>query len=56
MLHWIDLPRQYLKSFVKILQGLYQTFLDTDLTLTEINPLVITKDNRMAALDAEDDY
>ena len=49
----IDLPRQYWKSFVKILQGLYQTFLDTDLTLTEINPLVITKDNRMVALDAK---
>lgn len=49
----IDLPRQYWKSFVKILHGLYQTFLDTDSTLTEINPLVITKDNRMVALDAK---
>lgn len=49
----IDLPREYWKSFIKILHGLYQTFLDTDSTLTEINPLVITKDHRMVALDAK---
>ncbi len=49
----IDLPREYWKSFIKILHGLYQTFLDTDSTLTEINPLVITNDHRMVALDAK---
>lgn len=49
----IDLPREHWKSFIKILHGLYQTFLDTDSTLTEINPLVITKDHRMVALDAK---
>jgi len=49
----IDLPRQFWKPFVKILHGLYQTFLETDSTLTEINPLVITKDQRMVALDAK---
>lgn len=49
----IDLPRQYWKVFIKILHGLYQTFIETDSTLTEINPLVITKDQRMVALDAK---
>jgi len=49
----IDLPRAYWKNFVKILHGLYRAFWETDSTLAEINPLVITKDERMMALDAK---
>ncbi|PKN87517.1 MAG: ADP-forming succinate--CoA ligase subunit beta [Chloroflexi bacterium HGW-Chloroflexi-8] len=49
----IDLPRVYWKNFIKILHGLYHAFWETDSTLAEINPLVITKDERMMALDAK---
>jgi succinyl-CoA synthetase beta subunit len=49
----IDLPRAHWKSFVKILQGLYRAFEGTDSTLAEINPLVVTGDGHMLALDAK---
>src|SRR5690606_2585135 len=49
----IDLKREYWKQFIKILRGLYRAYLDTDATLAEINPLVITKDKRLMALDAK---
>src|SRR6266542_624636 len=40
----IDLPREYMKDFVKIAMGLWEVYKATDATLAEINPLVITKD------------
>jgi len=49
----IDLPREQWKNFIKILHGLYRVFSETDAILAEINPLVITKDQRMLALDAK---
>jgi len=49
----IDLKREYWKSFIKILRGLYKAFIENDATLAEINPLVITKDKKMVALDAK---
>jgi succinyl-CoA synthetase beta subunit len=35
------------------LQGLYRTFLETDASLAEINPLVVTGDGKIVALDAK---
>ncbi len=49
----IDLPREYWKSFIKILHGLFRVYWESDATLAEINPLVITKDRRLLALDAK---
>jgi succinyl-CoA synthetase beta subunit len=49
----IDLPREYWKSFGDIVKGLWQAYLENDATLAEINPLVITKDKRMIALDGK---
>lgn len=49
----IDLKREYWKQFIRILHGLYKAYLATDATLAEINPLVITKDKRLIALDAK---
>jgi len=37
----------------KIVQSIYQTLIKTDASLIEINPLVITKDNRALCLDAK---
>jgi succinyl-CoA synthetase beta subunit len=51
----INLPRDHWKAFGAIAQGLYQTYVDTDAVLAEINPLVITGDNRMIALDGKID-
>jgi succinyl-CoA synthetase beta subunit len=49
----IDLRREYWKQFIKILRGLYRAYLETDATLAEINPLVVTKNKRLIALDAK---
>ena len=49
----IDLPREYWREFSKIAAGLWQAYLETDATLAEINPLVITKDKRLVALDGK---
>jgi succinyl-CoA synthetase beta subunit len=38
---------------VKVLQGLYQAFVAKDAMLAEINPLILTADNRVVALDAK---
>jgi succinyl-CoA synthetase beta subunit len=49
----IDLPREHWKEFGRIAAGLWQVYSQTDATLAEINPLVITKDNRLLALDGK---
>lgn len=49
----IDLPRDQWRDFGKICRGLWQTYLETDATLAEINPLVITGDNRLLAVDGK---
>ena len=41
------------KQLAKIVSGLYRLFVDKDLSLVEINPLVITKDGDLEALDAK---
>ncbi len=41
------------KQLTKILSGLYRLFVDKDLSLIEINPLVITKEGDLEALDAK---
>jgi succinyl-CoA synthetase beta subunit len=40
-------------QFQKIVEGLYATALATDASLVEINPLVVTADGRVAAVDAK---
>ncbi len=49
----IDLPRENIKDFVKIAMGLWEVYKSTDATLAEINPLVITKDKKLVALDGK---
>ncbi len=49
----IDLPRDYWKDFGKVASGLWQAYTETDATLAEINPLVITKDKRLMAVDGK---
>src|SRR5512136_372427 len=49
----IDLPKEHWKLFNQIANGLWRAYQDTDATLAEINPLVITGDNRLIALDGK---
>jgi len=49
----IDLPRELWRDFSKIASGLWQVYKDTDAELAEINPLVITSDNKLVALDGK---
>ena len=49
----IDLPRDYWKDFTKIAIGLWEVYKNTDASLAEINPLVITKEKKLIALDGK---
>jgi succinyl-CoA synthetase beta subunit len=49
----IELPRELWCDFCKITYGLYETYLNTNANLAEINPLVITDDGRLLALDGK---
>ncbi len=41
------------QAMVRTLQGCYRAFRDLDATMVEINPLVVTSDHRILALDAK---
>jgi len=49
----LGLKGEQVKQFEKIARGLYQLYLDKDLSLVEINPLIVTADGGLAALDAK---
>lgn len=49
----IDLPREHWRTFAKICLGLWNAYQACDATLAEINPLVITGDNRLLAVDGK---
>jgi len=49
----IELPREHWRDFIDMACGLYRVFTNSDATLAEINPLVITEDNRLVALDGK---
>jgi succinyl-CoA synthetase beta subunit len=50
---YIDLPHSYWRSFLTIAQGLWRVYDESDAVLAEINPLVITVDQRLIALDGK---
>lgn len=49
----MDLPKEHWKMFITIAHGLWRAYQENDGTLAEINPLVITGDNRLLALDGK---
>ncbi len=49
----LGLSGDQIKQFVKIFMGLAQMFMDKDLALIEINPLVITDEGNLHCLDAK---
>ena len=49
----LGLPPDKVKHLLPLLQGLVKVYMDCDCTLLEINPLVLTGDGGMLALDAK---
>jgi len=49
----IGIPEASVPQGRAVLQGLYKAFWDTDASLAEINPLIVTGDGRVVALDAK---
>jgi succinyl-CoA synthetase beta subunit len=49
----LGLPAESLNNAVPFLQALYRAFMDTDASLLEINPCVLTGEGRLVALDAK---
>jgi succinyl-CoA synthetase beta subunit len=49
----IDLDRSFWDEFGDVINGLWKVYVECDATLVEINPLVVTSDNRLLALDAK---
>jgi len=49
----LNIPAELIGKAVAVMQGLYRAFEETDASLAEINPLIITKDGQIMALDAK---
>lgn len=49
----INIPKHLVNQAVKFMMGLYQVFVDKDCSIAEINPLVVTGDGKVMALDAK---
>lgn len=49
----INLPREHWDTFSKIALALWKCYVESDATLAEINPLVITRENQLVALDGK---
>jgi succinyl-CoA synthetase beta subunit len=49
----INLPREHWKAFGKIAASLFKCYFESDGVLAEINPLVITGENQLLALDGK---
>jgi succinyl-CoA synthetase beta subunit len=49
----IGLPPEQMRAFVGLLGACYEAYLEMDASMIEINPLVLTNDGKMLALDAK---
>jgi succinyl-CoA synthetase beta subunit len=49
----LGLSGDQFKNAVKFMTGLYRAYVESDASLAEINPLVVTRDGRVLALDAK---
>lgn len=49
----IEISRELWRSFIILTQNLYRAYTDLDATLAEINPLVVTTEQRFIALDGK---
>ncbi len=49
----LGLGKELMGKAVRFMDGLYRAFVESDASLVEVNPLVVTKDGRLIALDAK---
>jgi len=49
----LGLRRTFINQFVQIVKGLYKAFIHSDASLAEINPLVVTEDDTLLAVDGK---
>ncbi len=49
----LEVPQPLLPRLVAMMQGLYRAFDECDCSLAEINPLILTRDGQVMALDAK---
>ncbi|MBO8162440.1 MAG: ADP-forming succinate--CoA ligase subunit beta [Brevibacillus sp.] len=49
----INIPDKLVNKAAKFMMGLYEAFIDKDCSIAEINPLVVTGDGEVMALDAK---
>jgi len=49
----LDLPKDSVNKAVAFMRGLYKAFSESDASMAEINPLVLTKSGDLVALDAK---
>ncbi|KON89104.1 succinyl-CoA synthetase subunit beta [Sporosarcina globispora] len=49
----INIPSELVGQAVKFMMGLYRAYIDKDCSIAEINPLVVTGDGKVMALDAK---
>ncbi|MED4225439.1 ADP-forming succinate--CoA ligase subunit beta [Neobacillus cucumis] len=49
----INIPNELVNQAVKFMMGLYNAYIEKDCSIAEINPLVVTGDGKVMALDAK---
>jgi len=49
----INIPKELVNQAVKFMMGLYNAYIEKDCSIAEINPLVVTGDGKVMALDAK---
>jgi len=49
----INIPTELVNQAVKFMMGLYNAYIEKDCSIAEINPLVVTGDGKVIALDAK---
>ncbi len=49
----INIPKELVNQAVKFMMGLYNAYIEKDCSIAEINPLVVTGDGKIMALDAK---
>ena len=52
----LELPSSAMKPFSALLSNLYRFFIANDCSMVEINPLILTLDDKVLALDAKVDF
>ncbi|GBC62450.1 succinate--CoA ligase subunit beta [Desulfonema ishimotonii] len=52
----LNIPKEAMKSFTVLLKNLYRMSTEYDCSMVEINPLVLTAENSVIALDAKVDF